>query len=544
MIVELAFQSAATSLYNISRQPRTWFVISEQDVGGTDDLELTCVKEEGNQVKRKLTGDILFYNNFGTKDMLLHRFYDLNNAYMWIRIFDCNCNVYIFTGQITRDKIEWCDGECFLRCRASEYDEVTDAYLSLNNILNYDLYKLAGEQILNFQTRNGDTEAGAAHYQESARVGGLLKNSIQTQAEFFFKSSIVDEQLDLNGWTGDLYGIDTITGGIGHANPYFYSYILNADISKGIKDSPPNPPGNYIRTEHKYVRTIRAFLEELKQVFNADYLLKKVGSNVYFIFERKDYFFQSSLVWKDCTAYNVCFEIDDRNRYAYANMRWQTMALISDAVDYVYAAQMYNNIEEWNLPVSPIQKEEYNVTLPYAFSPPGDDPGQTFINLRPPYTASLPTLVIPGEFIGIAPHYGGTYHLGQYLLPDNLAHVYDLNSAFYFNGDLASVYSAYTGLGGPPDVMYERYRNINLYDCFHFIENPRPLAMNNLGYRGKYSKKYLRYNLEIEFTCAEYLSFANDSAILINVRGVSTKVEVREIKFNWATMIASISGII
>lgn len=543
MIVELGYASAPVYTYNLSRQPVTWFVVSEQDVGGTDSLRLTCTKEEGNQVKRKLTGDLFFYDVFGTMTDILNHLYVMGQAYMWIRIYDCSCNLYIFKGQITRDKVEWCSGDCFMKCRATEYDEITDAYLSLNNVLNYDNYKLAGEQILNFQVRNGNSEVGAAHYQESARAGGLLRNSIQTLPEFFFKSSILDEQLDLNGWTGDLYGIDPIGGGIGHTNPYFHSYILNADISKGVKLTSIQPPGNLIRTEHKYVRTIKDFLTELKQVFNADYLLKKVGSNVYFVFERKDYFFQTASIWKDCREYAVCFEIDDRNQYAYADMTWQTEGGISDAVDFVLCKQMYNNIEEWNRPVSPIQKEVYTVSLPYGFAPPGDDAGETFISMRPPYTFSTPTLVIPGEYTGFSIGYGGTYNLGQYLLPNNLAHLYDLNSAFYFNGDLASIYMEYTGLGIPSND-YIRYRDINLYDCFHFIENPQLTAHNHLGYTGKYSKKYLRFNFKIKFTCAEYLSFTNDSAINITVLGVVTKALIEEISFNFADMTADIRGLV
>jgi hypothetical protein len=369
----------------------------------------------------------------------------------------------------------------------------------------------------------------------------LLRNSIESLPEFVFKSSILNSPAGLNGWTGEQYGITNILGEIGDINVYYHSYLLNADISRGIKDT---ITGDVIRFEHRYIRTIKQFFDELKTIYNADYMIKKVGSQVHFIFERKDYFFQTSSIWKDCTNYNVCFEIDNRNLYAYGDFKWSTQGNSSDAVDVNLEYGMYNRISEWNNPVSPIQKDAYSVFTQYGNAPVGDGYGNQFISMRKPYTFSAPTLVIPGDFVGIAP-LGPYYRLGTYSTPQYTARLYDLNSPFYFNGNLASIFSEYTGLGldTSSSSPYSRYRDVNLYDCFHFIENPRNTP-NHLGYTSRYSKKYLRFNVEVEFTCAEYLAFTNDSAVMIDVFGTPSKATIENVDWDFKKRTCKIRGII
>lgn len=543
MRIELAYPTTTLSgnptIYNLSRTSPTWFSVLDSEIKRLDNLHLDTTKAEGNQVKKTMTGDLEFFDS--AKDLLLTAFYNSATpvGYMWVRIYDCTCNIYIFTGQITRDKIEWCSQGCSLICRATQYDEVTDAYNSLNNVLNYDAYLAdTNEHVLNFLIRNGDSESGASHYQEAVRVGGLLKDSIHSLPEFVFKSSILDSPTGCNGWTGDKYGITNILGEIGDINVYYHSYILNADISRGLVEA---KTGNSIRYEHRYLRTIKDFLNEQKTIFNADYLLKKVGSEVHFIFERKDYFFQTATIWKDCTKYNICFELDNRNQYAYADMKWATESNYSDAVDINLSNNMYNLIKEWNNPVSPVQKAAYTALTQYGYAPVGNDTGHTFISMRKPYTFSTPTMVIPGDFSGIAP-LGPYYTLGTFSLPQYTSRLYDLNSPFYFNGDLASIFEKYTGLGLPP-VDYARYRNVNLYDFFHFIENPRNTP-NNVGYTSRYSKKYLRFTVTVNFTCDDLLSFDNDSAVLIDVLGTTQKGMIESVDWDLKKGTCTIKGII
>ena len=263
---------------------------------------------------------------------------------------------------------------------------------------------------------------------------------------------------------------------------------------------------------------------------------------MHFIFERKDYFFQTSSIWKDCTNYNTCFEIDNRNQYAYGDFKWNTLGNLNDTASINLDYAMYNNIEEWNNPVSPIQKDVYSVFTQFGYAPVGNPGGAGFIMLRKPYTFSVPSLVIPGDFVGTAP-LGPYYNLGTYSIPHYTARLYDMNSPFYFNGNLASVYSEYSGLGLGSSLTYSRYRDVNLYDCFHFIENPRNTP-NHLGYTSKYSKKYLRFNVEVEFTCAEYLAFTSDSAVMIDVFGTPSKATIENVDWDFKKRTCKIRGII
>lgn len=555
MRLELAYptfvSAGSHTPYNLSRTTPVWIPVNGDDIVGLDELHLEITREEGNQVKKKMTGDLLFYDNVaGTKTSILNAFYNSSTPvdYIWVRIYDCECEEWIFKGQITRDKLEWCSGECFLRCRASEYDETTDAYNSLNNVLNYDAYEAdANEHYLNFMMRNGDTEVKKAHYQEAVRIGGMLKASIESLPEFKFSSSILNSLNNLNGWTGDYYAQDmgfTETGYVkSYLNPYFFAYLINADISKGLLST---KVGDFVRPEHKYVRTIRSFLDELKPIFNADYVIKKVGSEVHFIFERKDYFAQGADIWKDCTMYNACFNLDDRNRYSYADMKFQTPSNISDASDLMFQSLLINDIKEWNNPVSPLQKDSYQVLPMFAFAPMYEDSvggrSDGGIGLRPPYTTVPPIIAIPGDL-----SHGTIYKgLGKYDTATFTATVYDYNTPMYFNGDVAASYAEYTGLPsstGSFGSVYGYYRNCNLYDCFHFIENPRNTP-NNVGYLSKYSRKYLQFEVEVQFSCAEYLSYTSDSSVLIDVNGVSSKGQINSIDFDFKKRTCRIRGII
>ena len=546
MKLELAYPTVTLSgnpiPYNLSRTIPTWFSVNGDDITGLDDLTLETSREEGNQIKKTMSGDLLFYDNVGgTKTLILNAFYNSATpvSYMWVRIYDCECDEWIFKGQITRDKIEWCSGDCFVKCRASQYDEVTDAYNSLNNILNYNAYQAdSAESYINLP--NIDTGAFIVEttYQPAVRVGGLLKNSIASLPEFVFRSSILDSPTGLNGWTGDTYGIDmdvysamswdsagTVAMPMGNTNPYNYVYLLNCDLTKGKK---LRGVGNFIVEEHKYTRTIKDFLSELKMVFNADYLIKIVGSQVHFIFERKDYFFQASEVWKDCTNYNVCFEIDNRNQYAYADLKYVSPSNFSGEGAISLSNIINSSIKEWNNPVDPIQKDAYMNFIPYS-GVPVDNGG--FLNLQKRYVLSPPALLIPG-----AVQLGWGNSIGNYELPQYSNRVFDQNRPMYYIGDLWA--AAY-----PEVITSSNYYNCNLYDCFHFIENPRNTP-NNVGYNSRYSKKYLRFNVEVQFTCAEYLAFTSDSAVMIDVFGTPSKAVIESVDWDFKKRTCKIRGII
>ena len=524
MRIELAYESVYTNEYNLSRQPIAWFTVNEKEVSATDELTLNCERVEGNQVKRTLTGDILFYD--ATKELILDYLINGNRSYMWIRVYDCDCNVYIFTGQITRDKIEWCSGECFLTCRANQYDNVTDAYNSLNNILNYDNYLAIGEHIWNFKLENIGSPA-TERYIEGARIGGLLKASIESLPEFKFKSTILEQLYNLNSWTGDAYDYSNVgVTPVNSENPYYFACLLNTDINK---PKLPSTIGNVIRDLSKYIRTIRQFLDELKAVFNADYLLKiDALGNVNIIFERKDYFYNNAPIWKDCTLYDCCFEIDDRNQFAYANMRWSTPSELSEDIETELWSELYSDIVEWNQPVNPVQKEEYTRSLLYSYMPL-NTASYGLLGVLTKGRINPPSICIAGYFITNA-----LDNLGSYNTTDYSTTVNNYNRPMYFTGGTP------VGVGGGGTVAYN---DCNLYDNFHFIENPRNIT-NSRGFTSRYSRKYLKFTVTIEFTCAEYLAYESDSSIMVNLRGVPTKAIIESIEFDYSKKIAKIRGLI
>ena len=547
MKLELAYPTATLPgnpiPYNLSRTTPIWFPVNGDDISGLDNLTLESSKEEGNQIKRTMSGDLLFYDNVGgTKTLILTAFYNSPSPvdYMWVRIYDCECGEWIFKGQITRDKIEWCSGDCFVKCRASQYDEITDAYNSLNNVLNYDAYEAdVTETYINLPSY--DSPAPNMLFYESVRVGGLLRNTIQYLPEFVFRSSILDSPTGLNGWTGDTYGIDmdaygrlpvdgydTIEMPMGNTNPYHYTYLINSDVSKPLKI---RDTSNNLRFEHRYLRTVKQFFEELKTVYNADYMIKMVGSQVHFIFERKDYFFQASTIWKDCTNYNACFEIDNRNQYAYANCSYQQSSTNASEVSDPLLNAQYRAIVEWNNPISPIQKDAYMAQVMYGSVPvKKDSPG--IMQFRQKAYLAPAVLVIPGA---AAAWLEGPKNIGIPTPPHYTDTVLDMNRPLWFIGNITKVFY--------PDSTESHYYNCNLFDCFHFIENPRN-APNHVGYKSKYSKKYLRFNVEVQFSCAEYLAFSNDSAVMIDVFGTPSKATIENVDWDFKKRTCKIRGII
>lgn len=547
MKLELAYPTVTLSgnpiPYNLSRTTPTWFPVNGDDIVGLENLQLETSREEGNQIKRTMSGDILFYDNVGgTKTLILTAFYDSPTPvdYMWCRIYDCECGEWIFKGQITRDKIEWCSGDCFVKCRASQYDEITDAYNSLNNVLNYDAYEAdPTETYINIPSY--DDPGVRFWFYESVRVGGLLKNTIQYLPEFVFRSSILDSPTGLNGWTGDTYGIDmnaygtlpadgynTIEMPMGNTNPYHYTYLINSDVSnpRKIRDA-----SNSLRFEHRYLRTVKQFFEELKTVYNADYMIKMVGSQVHFIFERKDYFFQTSTIWKDCTNYNTCFEIDNRNQYSYANCNYQQGTSNANEVSDPLLNAQYRAIVEWNNPISPIQKDSYMASVMYGSVPVKKDSAGIMQFKQKAYITPA-VLVIPGA---AAAWLEGPKNIGVPIPPYYTDTVLDMNRPLWFIGNITKVFM--------PDSTESKYYNCNLFDCFHFIENPRN-APNHVGYTSRYSKKYLRFNVEVQFTCAEYLAFSNDSAVMIDVFGTPSKAMIENVDWDFKKRTCKIRGII
>ena len=85
MRLELAYPTATLPgnpiPYNLSRTTPTWFPVNGDDISGLDDLTLESSKQEGNQVKSTMSGDLLFYDNVGgTKTLILNAFYNsINN---------------------------------------------------------------------------------------------------------------------------------------------------------------------------------------------------------------------------------------------------------------------------------------------------------------------------------------------------------------------------------------------------------------------------------------------------------------------------------
>jgi hypothetical protein len=191
----------------------------------------------------------------------------------------------------------------------------------------------------------------------------------------------------------------------------------------------------------------------------------------------------------------------------------------------------YRAIVEWNNPVNPIQKDAYMAQVMYGSVPVDRDSGSVMQLKQKAYLAPA-VLVIPGLVTKLS---GASNNIGVPYTPHYEDFVLDANRPLWFIGNIIEAFN-------PRDTS-SNYYNCNLFDCFHFIENPRD-APNHVGYKSRYSKKYLRFNVEVEFTCAEYLAFSNDSAVMIDVFGTPSKAVIENVDWDFKKRTCKIRGII
>lgn len=283
-------------------------------------------------------------------------------------------------------------------------------------------------------------------------------------------------------------------------NEYYNLVYINAPINKGTLEADNS---TYWIDENKPILSGLQFLDQMVVPFNAKF---EIQNNI-LTFERRDHFVPKT-PWLDLTTWKdaeVCWSWSKKERYSYADLRYQ-----KDGVNWVgsEAVARWGDIVEWNAsPYSSLQKGAYEPLMPFAacrFRDDGIDRDiYTFYETQPTintlilryknamimnsHNCYLPMLVIwDGQSRGnaFADKFTNIYY-------PNLAGVVGANQYYNF-----------------PMWFKDGYAG-NLYDRFHYIENPRVS-----GYQG------FDFTATVDFTCA-LLSAVDVEGVVRTVRGDS-----------------------
>ena len=284
-------------------------------------------------------------------------------------------------------------------------------------------------------------------------------------------------------------------------NEYYNLVYVNCPIDKGVVEADNT---TFWVDANAPILSGLQFLDQMCIPFNAKFEIQ--NSNL--TFERKD-FFVPKTPWLDLTTYDtkkvisVCWNWSRKNRYSYANLRYQ-----KDAINTVgnEAVDRWGDVIEWNpaASYSPLQKGAYEPLMPFAacrFRDDGIDRDiLTFYEDQP----TINTLIL---------RYKNAMIMNQHTSYLPMLIIWDGQSrSNAFADKFINIY--YGGLAGSNQfynypMWFSGAAPGNLYDRFHAIENPR-----TSNYQG------FDFEATVEFDCA-LLSAVDVEGVVKTSRGNS-----------------------
>jgi hypothetical protein len=325
------------------------------------------------------------------------------------------------------------------------------------------------------------------------------------------------------------------------ASPYWNTVLWAAQVRKGFKKDETN---FMLISENLPVETLGSFLDNvLKPTFNADWRL--YGNTL--VFERKD-FFQGTTTWIDAEQLlnnnmieenKICFSWIDRERWAFARLEYQP-----DAQEYLgnEAAPRFNDIVDWNVPFNPAQSGQYTVSLPLSPVRTREDKiRQNFYE----YFENAAGGIVNWFFGGTLSDYSDAM-----LLNDDTGFNYKLliwDGQSMTNGSIRGDYSdSFTGgsvvVNGntiPTNARHnypfwfkENNAN-NLYTLFHYIDDPRNPTSTQF-----------EFDFSFQFSCSDLANFDWSKTVRMYKNGSVVFGQITEVKLNFVTRLATVSGIV
>jgi hypothetical protein len=325
------------------------------------------------------------------------------------------------------------------------------------------------------------------------------------------------------------------------ASPYWNTVLWSAQVRKGFKKDETN---FMLISENLPVETLGSFLDNiLKPTFNADWRL--FGNTL--VFERKD-FFQGTTTWIDTEQLlndnkieenKICFSWIDRERWAFGRFEYQP-----DAQEYIgnEAAPRFNDIVDWNVPFNPAQSGQYTVSLPLSPVRTREDQiRQNFYEYFENWAGGIVNVFFGGAL---------SDYTSAMLVNDDTGFNYKLliwDGASMTSGSVRDNYpDSFTGgpviVNGnnvPPSARqnypfwFKENNANNLYTLFHYIDDPRnPTATQ------------FQFDFSFEFSCSDLTNFDWSKTVRMYKNGSVVFGQITEVKLNFVTRLATVSGIV
>ena len=293
------------------------------------------------------------------------------------------------------------------------------------------------------------------------------------------------------------------------ASDYYNTLYFSAPVRKGVAF---DDTVTYWIDANRPLLTGSDLLNEQKALYNGNW---RIIGNV-LKFERKD-FFKTTNPWLDTAdlgdkLISLCYNWTQTPRPAFGDFQYQL-----DAIDWVgnEAKARWNDIVEWNVPFSPLQKGKKQVLLPYSPARFRDDGLDEDILAR---YSNLPFLGFITNYTGVMIMHSGTSFVPKILIWDESTGIAD---ARVKKGYIPTTINFLNNYNYP--LWFDENSPNNLYDRFYVIDNPKLQT-----FAGK------DFTLKLKYDCA--LLNLVDIDRPITVEGIVGQITTIEIMSHEGTM--------
>jgi hypothetical protein len=567
-------------------------------VDGMENFEVTLRREDNfGRTAKSFSSELTFYDD--GYQILKTNLIDPVNGYglkVDVKIYDDCCSEPVFVGVIRGDAIDWCEPDCSITSSIIEEDlaynclqsKVIPKLTNTSDFVNL-IYCIEGRPkflhiigaillsiigfiistvllpfviviiiistfiylicsvvaLISFDLTQDDCNDSQTN---PANTVDLIQDLIDETVGFFdtcnrkHPSVILRKYLEAGCAQCGLSFQSSILN-----NPssiYYNSVLWAASVEKGVSNT---IAGASLIAQNYPIETMETFLDNvLKPVFNGDYAI--VGNSL--VFERKDYFNQTTQ-WIDgeqlltdgkIVENQICYSWIDRERWAFGRFEYNV-----DALDIIgnEAKLRFNDIVDFNVPYSPTQTGQLNVSLPLSparFRSDDIDGEGTIFDILEVFQGGLLNLIFGGQF--------ANQNKKSMLLNNHCGFNYKLLIWDGVDRDLATIKNNYPNsfTGGPvlvdgQDVdqddrfnypyWFKENNSNNLYSLFHFVDDPRNPSATQFN-----------FNFSFLFNCGDLNSFDWSKTVRLPKNGSIVFGRVKEVKINFINRTMSVNGIV
>jgi hypothetical protein len=567
-------------------------------VDGMENFEVTLRREDNfGRTAKSFSSELTFYDD--AYQILKTNLIDPVNGYglkVDVKIFDDCCSEPVFVGVIRGDAIDWCEPDCSITASIIEQDlaynclqsKVIPKLTNSNDFVNL-LYCIEGRPkflhiigaillsiigfivstvllpfvliiiiistfiylicsvvaLISFDLTQQDCDDSQTN---PSNTVDLIQDLIDETVGFFDTCNRKHPSVLLRRYLEEgcaQCGLSFQSSILNNPSSIYYNSVLwSAPVEKGVLNTISSPD---LLEQNYPIETMETFLDNvLKPVFNGDYAI--VGNSL--VFERKDYF-NTTTQWIDAEQLltdgkiienQICYSWIDRERWAFGRFEYNV-----DALDIIgnEAKLRFNDIVDFNVPYSPTQTGQLNVSLPLSparFRSDDVDNEGTIFDILEVFQGGLLNLIFGAQF--------ANQNKKAMLLNNHCGFNYKLLIWDGVDREFATVKNNYSDsfTGGPvivdgqivdPDdrfnypYWFKENNTNNLYSLFHYIDDPRnPTATQ------------FNFNFSFLFDCGDLNSFDWSKTIRLPKNGSIVFGRIKEIKINFINRTMSVSGIV